>query len=215
VTAILLAGCYALLTAGSPVAWWLLGLAAGFWLILAPAWVGGQWRAMNPLVRAATGWVVLIPTWIAIVELRLIGPGLVLYAMGMIWLADSAAYFSGRLWGRRKLAPSISPGKTWEGVAGAMAAVTVLAVVVAGPGKEFFLAGYTVDIWLFVAATWFVVAVSVLGDLFESHIKRIAGVKDSSHLIPGHGGVLDRIDSQTAALPLFLTLCLTYLGRFS
>lgn len=214
-TAAFLAGAYALLSAGSSPAWWLLPIAVGFWLFVAPAWVGGHWRASNFGVRAVAGWIVLIPTWIAIVELRLIGPGLVLYAMGMIWLADSAAYFSGRRWGRHKLAPSVSPGKTWEGVAGALAAVTVLAVLVALVGKDFFLAGYAVEAWQLVAATWFIVGMSVLGDLFESHIKRTAGVKDSGQLIPGHGGVLDRIDSQTAALPLFLALCLYYLGRFS
>lgn len=214
-TALLLAGSYALLSAGSSPAWWMLPLAAAFWLFVAPAWVRGHWRAMNAGVRAIAGWVVLIPTWMAIVELRLIGPGLVLYAMGMIWLADSAAYASGRMWGRHKLAPTVSPGKTWEGVAGALAAVTVLAMLVALAGKDFFLAGYAVEAWLLVLATWFIVAMSILGDLFESHIKRTAGVKDSGHLIPGHGGVLDRIDSQTAALPLFLALCLFYLGRFS
>jgi phosphatidate cytidylyltransferase len=214
-TAAVLAGSYKLLSAGASPAWWMLPLAVAFWLVVAPLWVGGHWRASNPAVRAVAGWIVLIPTWIAIVELRLIGPGLVLYAMGMIWLADSAAYFSGRMWGRHKLAPTVSPGKTWEGVAGALFAVAVLAALVALVGKEFFLAGYAVEAWRLVVASWFIVGMSILGDLFESHIKRTAGVKDSGHLIPGHGGVLDRIDSQTAALPLFLALCLYYLGRFS
>lgn len=210
----ILLACYGLLNAGSPLAWWLIGASVVFWIVLAPLWIGGHWRASQPVLRAIVGWVVLIPTWIAIVELRLIGPGLVLYAMGMIWLADSGAYFSGRMWGRHKLAPSVSPGKTWEGVAGAMVAVAILASGVAISGKDFFLAGYTVDAGLFVLVSCFVVAVSVLGDLFESHIKRLAGVKDSGTLIPGHGGILDRIDSQTAALPLFFALCLVYLGRF-
>jgi len=210
----LLVGCYRLLNMGSPLAWWLIGASVAFWLVLAPFWVGGHWRGAHPLLRVVVGWVLLIPTWIAIVELRLVGPGLVLYAMGMIWLADSGAYFSGRMWGRHKLAPSVSHGKTWEGVAGAMVAVAILAFIVAVYGKDVFLAGYTVETGLFVLACCFVVAVSILGDLFESHIKRQAGVKDSSSLIPGHGGVLDRIDSQTAALPLFFALCLVYLGRF-
>jgi phosphatidate cytidylyltransferase len=213
-TLLLLAACYRLLDEGSPAAWGLVAASVAFWLVLAPFWVSGHWRAARPLLRAVVGWVLLIPTWIAIVELRLIGPGLVLYAMGMVWLADSAAYFSGRMWGRHKLAPSVSPGKTWEGVAGALVAVAILASIVGLSGKDFFLAGYAVETGLLVVASCFVVAVSILGDLFESHIKRLAGVKDSGSLIPGHGGVLDRIDSQTAALPLFFALCLIYLGRF-
>ena len=213
-TLVLLLGCYQLLKAGSPIEWWLLGMSVAFWLGLAPRWVGSHWRVEQPLLRALVGWLLLIPTWIAIVELRLIGPGVVLFAMGMIWLADSAAYFSGRTWGRHKLAPSISPGKTWEGVAGAMVAVAVVAGAVALLDRGFFLAGYAVGVGTLVVAVCFTVAVSILGDLFESHIKRLAGVKDSGSLIPGHGGVLDRIDSQTAALPIFFALCLVYLGRF-
>ena len=107
----------------------------------------------------------------------------------------------------------MSPGKTWEGVAGALAAVVILAFLVATAGSDFFLAGNPVAAGTLVVASCFVVAASVLGDLFESHIKRLAGVKDSGSLIPGHGGVLDRIDSQTAALPVFYALCLIYLGR--
>ena len=211
---LLLLGCYRLLKLGSPFAWWLIGASVVFWLFVAPFWIGGHWRVAQPIVRAVVGWLLLVPTWIAIVELRLIGPGLVLFAMGMIWLADSGAYFSGRMWGRHKLAPSVSPGKTWEGVAGAMVAVAILAIVVATFGKDFFLAGNSVASGWLALVSCAVVAVSILGDLFESLIKRLAGVKDSGSLIPGHGGVLDRIDSQTAALPLFLALCLFYLGRF-
>lgn len=213
-TIVLLWGCYRLLKLGSPIAWWVIALSVAFWLLIVPQWIGRHWRGESHWVRVLVGWLLLLPTWIAIVELRLIAPGLVLFAMGMIWLADSGAYLSGRLWGRHKLAPSISPGKTWEGVAGAVFFVVVLAVLVGLWGREFFLAGDTVPVFWLVATCGFIVAVSVYGDLFESHIKRLAGVKDSGTLIPGHGGVLDRIDSQTAALPIFFALCLLYLNRF-
>ena len=213
-TAFLLWGCYRLLELDSPVAWWLIAVSVVFWLGVAPQWIGRHWRGESHWLRALVGWVLLLPTWVAIVELRLIAPGLVLFVMGMIWLADSGAYLSGRLWGKHKLAPSVSPGKTWEGVAGGMLFVVVLALLVAAWGREFFLAGDAVPVFWLVAVCCFIVAVSVYGDLFESHIKRLAGVKDSGSLIPGHGGVLDRIDSQTAALPLFFALCLLYLNRF-
>jgi phosphatidate cytidylyltransferase len=212
-TLLLLIGSYRLLRLGSPGVEWIIAASACFWLVVVPLWIGGLWRGGNVLVRTLVGWLLLLPTWIAIVDLRLIGPGLVLYVMGMIWLADSGAYFSGRMWGKHKLAPQVSPGKTWEGVAGAMVAVAVLALLVATQGTDFFLAGHPVPVVTLVLASCFVAAVSVLGDLFESHMKRLAGMKDSGTLIPGHGGVLDRIDSQTAALPLFYALCLLYLNR--
>jgi phosphatidate cytidylyltransferase len=213
-TAALLAICYGLLRTGSPLAWWFIGLAVAFWLVVAPQWISRHWRGDLPLLRALVGWVLLIPTWISILELRLIAPGLVLFVMGMIWLADTGAYMSGRLWGRHKLAPLTSPGKTWEGVAGAMVFAVLLALCVATWGREFFLAGDAIPTLWLVLACCFVVAVSVCGDLFESHMKRLVGVKDSGSLIPGHGGVLDRVDSQTAALPVFFALCQVYLDRF-
>jgi phosphatidate cytidylyltransferase len=164
-----------------------------------------------PSVAWVTGWLVLLPTWVAVLELRLIGPGLVLFAMGLVWAADSAAYFAGHRFGRHKLAPRVSPGKTWEGVAGALFAVALLAAVVAMVSPNPLLAGRRVPAAILVPVACVVVVVSVVGDLFESHMKRLAGVKDSSHLIPGHGGVLDRIDSQTAALPLFHLFVLAWL----
>jgi phosphatidate cytidylyltransferase len=119
--------------------------------------------------------------------------------MGGVWVADIAAYFSGRAFGRHKLAPSISPGKTWEGVLGAVLGVT-------GYGTVILLFFPLIDHWpLGVPATLAIIllytAVSIIGDLFESLLKRQAGIKDSSHLLPGHGGILDRIDSLTSALP--------------
>ena len=115
--------------------------------------------------------------------------------LGTVWLADSAAYFAGKNFGRHKLAPEISPGKTWEGVAGALLAVTFYGLVIC----------YYMHIsrWLIVGL-WLMVVLSIMGDLFESLLKRQAGVKDSSHLLPGHGGVLDRIDGLIPTLPLVL-----------
>ena len=121
--------------------------------------------------------------------------------MALVWVADIAAYFAGRRFGRHKLAPNVSPGKTWEGVFGAVAGVLIYGVVVslAAPST-----GYTWAVALLGVGAALIVltAVSVVGDLFESLMKRQAQVKDSSNLLPGHGGVLDRIDSLTAALPL-------------
>ena len=119
--------------------------------------------------------------------------------LAVVWIADSAAYFAGRRFGRRKLAPRISPGKTWEGVAGAAVGVGVYYVLVWVAWAPAFLAGHRLLDLALVAG---IVALSVEGDLFESWMKRRAGVKDSGSLLPGHGGVLDRIDGVVAALPL-------------
>ncbi len=145
-----------------------------------------------------TGWLLIVPTWLALVRLQAM-PWVLLAVLGVVWIADSAAYFAGRTWGRRKLAPLISPGKTWEGVAGAAVAVAVYHALV----WYFGLRSVTLEIG--VAAALLVACLlplSILGDLFESWIKRQAGVKDSGTLLPGHGGVLDRIDALTSTLPL-------------
>jgi phosphatidate cytidylyltransferase len=114
--------------------------------------------------------------------------------MAIVWIADTAAYFAGRQFGRNKLAPAISPGKTWEGVAGALCALTLYATAIsAATGMPLLSLVLTVSFLLYV---------SVLGDLFESWIKRVSGMKDSGHVLPGHGGVLDRIDALTSTLPM-------------
>ncbi len=113
---------------------------------------------------------------------------------GIVWIADTAAYFSGRHFGRNKLAPAISPGKTWEGVAGAFVALAVYAAAVSA------VAGLPAPALLAVVAGLFYL--SVLGDLFESWIKRLSGMKDSGDMLPGHGGVLDRVDALTSTLPV-------------
>jgi len=139
--------------------------------------------------------VLLSATWLALNGLQNISPWLLLGVLAIVWLADIAAYFSGKRFGRHKLAPEISPGKTWEGVAGAVLAATIYGLVLC------YYMHYSR--WLIVGL-WLIVVLSVMGDLFESLLKRQAGVKDSSHLLPGHGGVLDRIDGLIPTLPLVL-----------
>ena len=159
------------------------------------------WLARANVASLAGVWV-LVPAWFALVQLHALpgqGAYWVLFLMALIWSADVAAYFAGRRWGQARLAASISPGKTWAGAWGALAA-TLLIAPVAG-----IIAGLAQP-----QLTWFIilclatVILSIVGDLFESIYKRIRGVKDSGRLLPGHGGVLDRIDSLTAAAPVFM-----------
>lgn len=151
--------------------------------------------------RLAMGLWVLVPAWVGLNVLREIGGIWLLFVLLLVWSADIGAYFAGRALGRQKLAPRVSPGKSWEGVLGGMAATLLLALVFAfGQGLV------AVDAVLLVLTTLAVTLISVLGDLLESMLKRHRGIKDSSGLLPGHGGVLDRIDSLTAALPLFALL---------
>jgi phosphatidate cytidylyltransferase len=180
------------------------GASALFWLFVAPFWVGRRWPTSRAPVMLACGWIVLVGAWTALVELQARSPWLVLAAMAIVWIADTAAYFSGRAFGRRKLAPQISPGKTWEGVYGALAAVAVYALCLVPFARE---AGFGAAVGATAIAAWvgfalLLTGISVIGDLFESLQKRHAGVKDSGNLLPGHGGVLDRIDALLAAMPL-------------
>lgn len=148
------------------------------------------------------GFVVLVPTWAALVLLHRNGtPGLylMLSLFVIVWGADSGAYFAGRRWGRRKLAPHISPGKTWEGAGGGLA-VVALAMMVAAWLMDYDWANLLTFVLLGVVTAMF----SIVGDLLESLMKRRRGVKDSGRILPGHGGVLDRIDSLTAAAPVFV-----------
>jgi len=144
------------------------------------------------------GIVLLVPTWIAMVVLHSVSPYWLLLMMVLIWSADTGAYFAGRAFGKRKLAPQVSPGKSWEGVAGAMAMTVVVSLV---GGVLLDVSG--VALFGLVILALITVAFSIVGDLMESLMKRRVGVKDSGTLLPGHGGVLDRIDSLTAAAPIF------------
>ena len=185
---------------------WVYYVAGSFWMVLVPLWIGWRQRIDGRALLLAVGAIVLVPAFAAMVDLRSIHPSLLIAVLGTVWVSDTAAYFAGRRFGRRKLAPSISPGKTWEGVAGALAAVGIYALVWAGLGAP----GHT-SAWpaaMRVAVTWILpvllglAVVGMIGDLFESLIKRQAGVKDSGTLLPGHGGILDRIDAPVAMLPL-------------
>jgi len=174
------------------------GVSAAFWLLLAPVWLGRKWRVSSPLLLAAAGWVVLVPTWLALVQLQT-APLQLLILMGIVWIADSAAYAAGRSFGKHKLAPGISPGKTWEGVIGAGIAVAVYYAGVRllfGPAMVWMSGVAGCLLWAMMTV------MSIEGDLFESWMKRQAGVKDSGSLLPGHGGVLDRIDGLTASMPV-------------
>jgi len=148
---------------------------------------------------AVVGWMVLIPTGLAMMDLRATSPWLLLGIMALVWVADVAAYFAGRRFGKNKLAPSISPGKTWEGVLGAVLGVSLF-VALAGCFSGL-VHGYP-NFLMLIFVSWLWVALSVIGDLFESAVKRQAGVKDSGALLPGHGGMLDRIDALTSTLPM-------------
>lgn len=184
------------LVLGAALLWWLCALA---WIVIAP-------RRVQPWSAALAGFLALVPAWLALVRLLLyppLGAQWVLFALILVWVADIGAFFFGRRFGRVRLAPDVSPGKTWEGVAGG-AAVSMI-VAIAG------------SLWFHVALQSFlplclaVVAFSIVGDLTESLLKRFAGIKDSGTLFPGHGGVMDRIDSVTGAAPV-LFLGLTILG---
>lgn len=184
-----------------PVGWILVVALLGWWL--AAIWVIGFplgrsiWSA--PPVAALLGLFVLVPPWAALLTMRdMMTAYMVLFLLTFIWLGDSAAYFAGRRWGKTKLAPQISPGKTWEGVYGALIAVAIYALAV-----QPWLAPQ-IHPGLFALLCLLTLLVSIVGDLFKSMFKRHAGVKDSGHLLPGHGGILDRIDSLTAAAPVFL-----------
>jgi phosphatidate cytidylyltransferase len=180
------------------------GIAALFWIVVAPPWVIARWPTQVRLPMVAVGWVVLIGAWVALIELQARSPWLVLAAMAIVWVADTAAYFSGRAFGRHKLAPQVSPGKTWEGVYGAWIAVALyaLALVPYAGAAGFQLPVTTLSVALWVVFLLLLASISVVGDLFESLLKRHAGAKDSGALLPGHGGVLDRIDALLAAMPI-------------
>ena len=180
-------------------------IATFFWLLGAPIWLAQRLRP-SPSTCAVAGWIVAWPVWLALVVLRETSPWLLLALAVLVWVADIAAYFSGKRFGRRKLAPAVSPGKTWEGVYGALAGVVVYGALLAWvansyptPLTSIFDNGASVAVVLAMVG---LTGVSVVGDLFESWMKRGAGLKDSSQLLPGHGGVLDRIDALTSTLPV-------------
>jgi len=202
-TAIVLVLCW--LARGS--VWWpvLIGAGVSWWIVV------GQWlrhfafgaapTRENSLMKLGAGFLVIVPAWIAVMtihESSSQGHWWTLLALFVVWAADIGAYFSGRQFGRRKLAPTISPGKTWAGVYGAF----VAGAIVAGVGGSMLGVSGAKLAGLLLLSVFTVIA-SVVGDLLESLMKRHAAVKDSGHLFPGHGGLLDRLDSVFAAMPVF------------
>ena len=166
--------------------------------VLAPALLSRGFVIRPTALHLLLGVVILVPTHVGMVALRNVSADLLLIVVGVVVIADSAAYFTGRRFGKHKLAPSISPGKTWEGAAGAWLAITLYALLL------FYLTPAIIELRCLpqaLALFWALFGFSVLGDLFESTLKRQAGIKDSGNLLPGHGGILDRIDSLTAVAP--------------
>jgi phosphatidate cytidylyltransferase len=185
---------------------WVLGAAVLFWVwalyaLIANRSAGREWQ-ITRAGKLASGLLVLVPAWFAAIYLLVVDgqrPALLLYTLLLVWVADTFAYFAGHRWGKHKLAPKVSPGKTIEGVVGGFAGALVFAVI-AGL-YVWHWQGSALFAWMALAAT--TMLMSVLGDLVESLHKRMAGVKDSGTILPGHGGVLDRIDALTSALPVF------------
>ncbi|MDP4300159.1 phosphatidate cytidylyltransferase [Leptothrix discophora] len=220
--AVVAAGCGLALAQG-----WVGHAPARLWQVALLLWVmGGAWA----LSQGVTGWpkvpsaarlllglALLWLAWLAIAEARLRGLNFLLSLFCLVWMADIAAYFGGRAWGKRKLAPAISPGKSWAGVYTGMAGVLLLALGWIAWDAAHPDAGTSLYTALLLRAGWpglvvaclFLASLSVVGDLFESMVKRSAGAKDSSALLPGHGGVLDRIDALLPVCPLALALLTT------
>ncbi len=177
-----------------------------FWWIIALVWIfrfrEKEQQTASLWKSALVGVLVLVPCWLALTVIHKSEQGAeyLLFVMALIWIADSGAYFSGRRWGKSKLAPHVSPGKSWEGVAGGLVLVAITALISGSLLFEY----ESTRLLLFTLLCVTVVLFSVEGDLLESMFKRRAGVKDSGTILPGHGGALDRIDSLTAAAPLFL-----------
>ncbi|MGK0500497.1 MAG: phosphatidate cytidylyltransferase [Oceanicoccus sp.] len=182
--------------------WWSIAL---LWVMSYPA-SASIWRL--PLIRLVMGWFTLVPAWLALVYLRQHADGIALIFMliALVAAADIGAYFSGKAWGDRKLAPAVSPAKSWVGFWGGMAASVGLLLVF-----WFLLGREQYNVFAVVAVAVVTSLASVLGDLVESMVKREQGVKDSGRILPGHGGMMDRLDSMTAAAPVF-TLSLILAG---
>lgn len=217
---VLAIACLAALT--SPA---LTSAPTAVWIVAAVVWVlGGAlairsgpsgWGSLSIVARCVLGFVALAIAWLAMNVAKQSGVNFLLSIACLVWAADIAAYFGGRTFGKSKLAPSISPGKSWEGVWSGMAGVFVLAVVWIAADRHFqpqSLSLYSRLLDLLgpvglVLSLIFLSAMSVVGDLVESLVKRSAGAKDSSRLLPGHGGVLDRVDALLPVFPIAMALC--------
>ncbi|MGL4860776.1 MAG: phosphatidate cytidylyltransferase [Enterobacteriaceae bacterium] len=196
------------------LAWWLIALVL---VLFYPG--SSHWWRNSRVIRLLFGIVTLIPFFWGMIALRNmsdyydphLGAWWLLYVMVLVWGADTGAYVFGKLFGRNKLMPKISPGKTWEGLLGGLFTSAMIALLFSYVVTRYHVSLSVIPMTLLVCSV-VAVAASVLGDLTESMLKREAGLKDSSQLIPGHGGVLDRIDSLTAAIPVFACLMLLLFG---
>ncbi|MCX7945828.1 MAG: phosphatidate cytidylyltransferase [Hydrogenophilus sp.] len=204
-------GFAVLVTVATAVLWRVSGIAIGivdrtvagavvlpalfFWVGIAPLLMGRRIPGLRGWVGLMVGATVLVAAGIAMLGLSAQGPGVVLAAVTLVWVIDTAAFFVGRRYGSRKLAEHISPNKTWAGLYGALGAGTLYGVIL------YPLLGDASGFWGWVGAMTGASALGVIGDLWESWLKRLAGVRESGHLLPGHGGVLDRVDALVAVLP--------------
>jgi phosphatidate cytidylyltransferase len=202
---------------GLTLSWRILWITVGcLWVVLALVMLRRGvlgWAGWPAGLRLWIGLFLIACAWLALVQARLMGLGFLLSVLVLVWMADIAAYFGGKTWGRRKLAPTISPGKSWEGALSGLLGVFVLATAwlwadAQGWGDH---SSLYARLWAkgpawAVLSLLFLVTMSVVGDLVESLVKRSAGVKDSSQLLPGHGGVLDRVDALLPVLPLAMML---------
>lgn len=204
-----------------------------FWGVVALLWVVGLalalrrgvqgWPRWPAVARLGAGCALLASSWLAAVQWHAFGVNALLSVLALVWAADTGAYFVGRTWGRRKLAPSISPGKSWEGVVGGWVFVALLALAWFWVDRRWAADLHSSSIYTLlyraqgllpsILAVWLLALASVAGDLFESLVKRSAGVKDSSALLPGHGGILDRVDALLPVLPLALAALGFFVGR--
>ncbi len=214
----------AILCGGAMWAGWHLTPPRAVWALATLVWVVGgalvlrggpaAWPAIPVALRCVLGIALLWTAWLGFASAKTIGVNFVLSVCGLVWAADIAAYFGGRAFGYAKLAPSISPGKSWAGVWSGMTGALLVAALWLALDARFAMDSASLPRRLddrfgvigLVIAVVFLVAMSVVGDLFESLVKRAAGAKDSSQLLPGHGGVLDRIDALLPAFPIALAL---------
>ena len=176
----------------------IFAFSACFWLLIVPIWFAKQIKLRGLIAKALLGWLLMLPLLLAIICAKIVDPKLVLMLLATIWIADSAAYFAGKNFGKHKLAPSISPGKTWEGVAGALIGVTLFGAIL--------YISFGIHTLAIFPGLWLVTILGVVGDLFESMMKRQMNLKDSGNLLPGHGGILDRIDGIIPSLPIAILM---------
>ncbi len=185
---------------------WIYVVSCIFWGGVVPILLRRSYPVKSISLLMLMGWLILLPTCLALYQLRAIDPWLLLGSMGVIWVSDIAAYFVGRSFGKHKLAPDISPGKTWEGVAGALVVVVCYALI----WGQFIGKGDNILVIGLILLSLVLAGLGIIGDLFESLMKRQAGVKDSGNILPGHGGILDRIDALTSTLPFAVLVFLTF-----